>query len=57
MANVKDLTTIADEKKRARAERICITAAIDYIMNRNDKHCGNCFLNTLKNAVETVDNE
>ena len=55
MANVKDLTTIADEKKRTRAERICITAAIDYIMNRYDKHCGNCFLNTLKNAVRTVD--
>jgi len=55
MANVKDLTTIADEKKRARAERICITAAIDYIMNRYDKHCGNCFLRTLKDAVEKVD--
>ena len=55
MANVKDLTTIADEKKRARAERICILAAIDYIMNREDKHCGNCFLRTLKDAVEEVD--
>lgn len=55
MANVKDLTTIADEEKRARAERICITAAIDYIMNRHEKHCGNCFLNTLKDAVAAVD--
>lgn len=57
MANVKDLTTIADEKKRTRAERICITAAIDYIMNRKDKHCGKCFLNTLKDAVKAVDAE
>ena len=35
MANVKDITTIADEAKRARAEKICITAAIDFIKNRN----------------------
>ena len=55
MANVKVLTTIADETKRTRAERICITAAIDYIMNRFDKHCGNCFLKTLKDAIKTVD--
>ena len=55
MANVKDLTTIKDEAKRARAEKICITAAVNFIINRYDKHCGNCFLNTLKDAVETVD--
>ena len=55
MANVKDLTTIADEKKRARAERICINAAIDFIMNRYNKKCGKCFLNTLKDAVKKTD--
>ena len=55
MANVKDLTTIEDEAKRARAERICMTAAIDFIKNRADKHCGNCFLSTLKDAVKAVD--
>ena len=57
MANVKDLTTIADEKARVRAEKICITAAIDFIKNRDDKHCGKCFLRTLKSAVATVDGE
>ncbi|MBR1780554.1 MAG: S-methyl-5-thioribose kinase [Oscillospiraceae bacterium] len=57
MANVKDITTIPDEKARVRAERICITAAIDYIKNRDDKHCGNCFLNTLKDAVKAVDGQ
>ena len=57
MANVKDITTIADEKARTRAERICITAAIDFIKNRDDKKCGKCFLNTLKDAVKTVDVE
>ncbi|MCD8151905.1 MAG: S-methyl-5-thioribose kinase, partial [Clostridiales bacterium] len=55
MANVKDLTTIEDEKARARAERICITAAIDFIKNRDDKACGKCFLRTLKEAVAAVD--
>ena len=55
MANVKDLTTVKDEEKRARAEKICIMAAIDFIMNRADKHCGKCFLNTLKDAVKAVD--
>ncbi len=55
MANVKDITTIADEKARTRAERICIMAAVDYIKNRSDKACGNCFLNTLKDAVKAVD--
>ncbi|HIV24804.1 MAG TPA: S-methyl-5-thioribose kinase [Candidatus Scatomonas pullistercoris] len=57
MANVKDITTIADEKARTRAERICITAAIDYIKNRAHKACGKCFLNTLKDAVKAVDQQ
>lgn len=55
MANVKDITTIADEAKRARAEKICITAAIDFIKNRSDKKCGKCFLKTLKDAIAEVD--
>ena len=55
MANVKDITTIADEAKRARAEKICITAAIDFIKNRSDKKCGKCFLKTLTDAIAEVD--
>lgn len=57
MANVKDITTIADEAKRARAEKICITAGIDFIKNRGSKKCGKCFLATLKDAVAAVDAE
>lgn len=57
MANVKDITTIADEQKRARAEKICITAAIDFIKNRADKKCGKCFLRTLKDAIAAIDAE
>ena len=48
MANVKDITSIENKEKRARAEKICITAAIDFIKNREAKKCGKCFLNTLK---------
>ena len=55
MANVKDVTTIPDEAKRARAEKILVTAAIDFIKNRADKHCGNCVLRTFKDAVAAVD--
>lgn len=55
MANVKDITTIEDEKARAHAEKICITAAISYIMDRSEKKCGNCFLNTLKDAIKAID--
>lgn len=51
MANVKDITSIEDEAKRARAEKICITAAVDFIKNRGDKKCGKCFLGTLKDAI------
>ena len=57
MANVKDITTIADEAKRARAEKICITAGIDFIKNRGSKKCGKCFLATLKDAIAAVDAE
>ena len=34
MANVKDVTTIADEAKRAHAEKVNILCGKDYIMNR-----------------------
>ena len=55
MANVKDITTIADQDKRARAEKICITAGIDFIKNRDAKKCGKCFLAVLKDAIAAVD--
>lgn len=55
MANVKDITSIEDGEKRARAEKICITAAVDFIKNRADKKCGKCFLDTLKKAVDAAD--
>ena len=51
LAQVKDLTTIADEKARLRAERICLTAAKKFIKNRETYQTGSDFLQTLKDAV------
>ena len=54
MAQVKDITTIPDEAKRVRAERINIYAAKDFIMNRRNFTDGAAFVGALKKAVERV---
>ncbi len=54
MANVKDLTTISDEKKRVRAERICILCAKRFIKQRAEMKCGADFLNVLKEVRDGV---
>ncbi len=51
MANVIDITTISDEEKRARAEKIVITLAKNYIMNRRSFRCGADYLNAIKEAT------
>jgi 5-methylthioribose kinase len=51
MANVIDITTISDEDKRTRAERIVITLAKKYIMNRDTFRCGADYLTAIKEAV------
>lgn len=50
LAHVKDITSIEDERARIRAERICMTAARDYIKNRDKYINGKDFLRTLKDA-------
>ncbi|PKO06259.1 MAG: S-methyl-5-thioribose kinase [Chloroflexi bacterium HGW-Chloroflexi-3] len=50
LAQVKDITTIPDEAKRLRAERICLTAAKRFIKDRDSFLCGADFLNNLKQA-------
>lgn len=50
MANVKDITKIPDEEKRARAEKIVITLAKDYIMNRDSFKSGKDY----RKAIEAV---
>jgi 5-methylthioribose kinase len=52
MANVIDITTISNEKKRSRAEKIVITLAKNYIMNRNAFCCGADYSKAIKEAVQ-----
>lgn len=54
MANVKDLTTIPDVKKRIRAERICILSAKRYIKERRSLKCGADFLKVFKDVEASV---
>lgn len=51
MANVKDITTIPDEEKRARAEKIVITLAKDYIMNRTGFKSGSDYRKAIEAAI------
>lgn len=52
MANNKDITSIQDEEKRARAERIIITVAKNYVMNRTEFTSGEAYRNAIKEAIE-----
>ena len=54
MAQVKDITTIADEEKRARAERIIILCAKDMIMNRAKFKTGKDFADSLLKVADAV---
>ena len=54
MAQVKDVTTIADEKKRAYAERVNILVGKDMIMNRCSFKKGADFTAALKKAAEAA---
>jgi 5-methylthioribose kinase len=51
MAQVKDITTIADREKRVKAERVNILCAKDCILNRASFTRGQDFVNALKRAV------
>lgn len=55
MANVKDLTTISDEKKRARAEKICVLSGKRYIKGRAEMKCGADFLKVFKDVAARVE--
>ncbi len=54
MANVKDITTIADEAKRARAEKVLITLGKDLIKNRDSFMSGSDYINALKEAISEI---
>ncbi|MGB5824391.1 MAG: S-methyl-5-thioribose kinase [Proteocatella sp.] len=55
LANVKDITSISDLEKRATAEKICIFAAKEFVLNRENFKCGKDFTKALKDAVEKVE--
>ena len=50
MAQVKDVTTIADPEKRAHAERVNIICGKDYILNRTEFKTGADFVNAVLRA-------
>ena len=52
LANVVDVTTIADEKKRLLAERINIIAGKNFIMNQGAFLKGSDYVNAVKEARE-----
>ncbi len=51
MANVIDITRIPDEEKRARAEKIIITLAKNYIFKRRSFRSGADYVKAIKEAV------
>lgn len=51
MANNKDITTIQDEAKRARAEKIIVTLAKNYIMNRTEFVSGAVYRKAIEEAI------
>ena len=55
MAQVKDVTSIAEKTKRVRAERINIVCAKDLIMNRHRFKNGSDFTDSFRRAVAAVD--
>jgi 5-methylthioribose kinase len=55
MAQVKDVTTIADRKKRVRAERINILCAKDLVMNRTKFKTGKDFTASFGRAIAAAD--
>lgn len=51
MANVKDITTIPNHDKRARAEKIIITLAKKYIMNRDNFLSGADYRRAIEETI------
>ncbi|WP_226679361.1 S-methyl-5-thioribose kinase [Mesobacillus jeotgali] len=53
LAKVKDLTTIADEKQRVIAERVCLAAAKQFILESSRYKTGEQFLKVLKDSASS----
>lgn len=55
MAKVKDITSIEEETKRARAEKICLTFAKELIKKRDSFKNGAVYMKAIRKAVEAFD--
>ncbi len=54
VAKVKDITCIENREKRTAAERICVLAAKEYVLNRNNGFFnGDAYAETLKRAADS----
>ena len=51
MANVIDITSIEDEAKRARAEKIVITLGKKYILDRHNFKSGQDYVDAINEVV------
>ena len=51
-AKIEDLESIKCEKKRVRAEKICLKAAKSFIVNRSEYKMGRDYINNLKQVSE-----
>ncbi|MDP4147534.1 MAG: S-methyl-5-thioribose kinase [Bacillota bacterium] len=54
MAHVKDITGIEDIDKRARAEKICLLAGKNFILNRKEIKTGKDFIQVVRNAESSI---
>ncbi|MEQ8197573.1 MAG: S-methyl-5-thioribose kinase [Clostridiaceae bacterium] len=54
LAHVKDITSIEDNKKKARAEKICISAGKKFILERNFLKTGADYINIVKEFEKRI---
>ena len=52
IAHVKDITSITDESKRARAEKICLSLGKRFILERSKISIGKDYINVIKQCEE-----
>jgi 5-methylthioribose kinase len=55
LANVKDITSIENLEKRARAEKICLAVGKRFIMERESIKTGRLFIEVLKQCENNID--
>ena len=54
IAHVKDITTIEDQAKRTRAERLCMISSKNFIMKRDELKDGKDFMEVIKQVAKQL---